>query len=98
MSVYDKSNPWATNQERLVTEALSASQTPGDVLQELVRPPLPQIRLFPPLYGYRTYGQRQATIDSVIGTPVSSVPIRRTDFSGTEAGIMSSARFVNGAV
>jgi hypothetical protein len=46
--------PFASNQERLLSQAL-ASQTMLDAeIQEYVRPPLPQIELFPARYGYVT--------------------------------------------
>lgn len=96
VSTYDQKRPWGSNEERLTGEALAASQTPGDVLAEMVRPPLPQIIMFPPLYGYPSYSQRQATIDSVLGESRFG-PNQRTDFSGGEAGWQASARFVNGA-
>ena len=93
---YQQRRPWASNEERLTGEALAASQTPGDVLQEVTRPPLPQIAMFPPLYGYAPYQRRQATIDDVLGEERYSNA--RTDFSGGEAGWQASARFVNGPV
>ena len=39
-------------EERMVDEALAASEIPGAVLAEQVRPPLPQIDPWRPRYGY----------------------------------------------
>lgn len=96
-SVYSKLSPWASNQERLVTEALIANTAPAEEIQTMVRPPLPQIQMFPALFGYGDKVDRTPTIDSVIGTPVSSVQ-PRIDWSGSPAGYMGSPRFVNGPV
>lgn len=97
VSAYDRSKPFGSNEERLVGEALMASQTPGDVLAEMTRPPLPQIVLFPPLYGYPDYAHRQATIDDILQED-RYTDNYRASFSGGEAGWQSSARFVNGPI
>lgn len=44
--------PFASNQERLLSQALAAATMPGSDLQQIVRPNLPQVQLFPPRYGY----------------------------------------------
>ena len=44
--------PWSTNAERLVSQALMIMNIPGKDIQAMVRPPLPQIRLFPDRFGY----------------------------------------------
>jgi hypothetical protein len=74
--------PWASNEERLVSEALAANTTPGSVLQSAVRPPLPRVVLFPPRYGYRTepYGIRDVLdVDNAF-------PTARVDYSGSSSG------------
>lgn len=66
--------PWATNEERLTTQAISMALADAPTVQELVRPPLPQVNPFPPRYGYRT---RQlgindiVDVDEIYATPVS---------------------------
>lgn len=95
MSVYSQISPWARNEERLVTEALIVADIPGAEIQAEVRPPLPQIQMFPPLYGYPDYQARQATIDSVLATD-RMYQDRRSDTSGGPNDWMASARFVNG--
>jgi hypothetical protein len=96
MGVYDKLSPWASNEERLVTEALIANTAPSDEIADMVRPPLAQIRIFPPLFGFVPYNQRQATIDDVLGEDRRPADFR-SSLSGGEAGWQASARFVNGA-
>ena len=49
---YDYTKPWASNEERLVSESLAMANLPAEVIQQ-IRPPLPQVQLFPPRYGYR---------------------------------------------
>jgi hypothetical protein len=41
------------NAERLLSEALQANTAPGALLADSIRPPLPQVQLFPPRFGYR---------------------------------------------
>ena len=56
--------PWATNMERLTQQALMVATIPGKDIQAMVRPPLPQIRLFPDRFGY---GERsQPGIEDVV--------------------------------
>ena len=95
MSVYDKLSPWASNEERLVTEALMSNTMPSEEIQTMVRPPLPQIRMFPPIFGFVSYGERQATIDDVLGEARRPADFR-SSLSGGEGGFMAAARFVNG--
>ena len=44
--------PFASNQERLVSQALAVGQMTSEEIQGYVRPNLPQVMLFPPKYGY----------------------------------------------
>jgi len=56
--------PWASNEERLTQQAIAVATIPGSEIQEMVRPNLPQLQLFPPRFGY---GERtQPTIDDVV--------------------------------
>ena len=76
--------------ERLTSQALMVMQIPGKDIQEMVRPPLPQIRLFPDRCGY---GDRRSpgiedvvTIDRVYAEP------RISWYSGGPAGFGGTAR------
>jgi len=82
--------PWASNMERLTQQALMAATIPGTQLQAMVRPPLPQIRLFPDRFGF---GNRmQPDINDVISLDrVYSEP-RISWYSGSPAGYSGSSR------
>lgn len=57
--------PNATHEERITQEAISAASQDGQYLAETVRPPLPQIRLFPDRFGYDTTPMGIADIVSI---------------------------------
>jgi len=82
--------PWATNMERLTSQALMVASIPGKDIQAMVRPPLPQIRLFPDRFGYGDRGQPGiadvVTVDRVYSEP------RISWYSGSPAGFSGSAR------
>jgi len=82
--------PWASNMERLTQQALLAATMPGEQLQQLVRPPLPQIRLFPDRFGF---GNRlQPDIDDVISLDRVYTEPRVSWYSGSPAGYSGSSR------
>lgn len=82
--------PWASNMERLTSQAMMAATMPGAALQELVRPPLPQIRLFPDRFGF---GERtQPTIEDVVSVNRDYMEPRISWYSGGVAGYSGSSR------
>lgn len=82
--------PWASNMERLTQQALMAATMPGAQLQQLVRPPLPQIHLFPPRIGFGV--RLQPTIDDVVSIDRVYVEPRVSWYSGSPAGYSGSSR------
>jgi hypothetical protein len=82
--------PFTSNMERLTTQALMIMNVPGKDIQAMVRPTLPQIRLFPDRFGYGFRGQPGiddvVTIDRVYSEP------RVSWFSGGPAGFQAAAR------
>lgn len=46
--------PFASNMERQVTQAIAVATMTSEEIQAYVRPPLPQVELFPEKYGYWT--------------------------------------------
>lgn len=58
--------PFASNQERLLTQSLAAWSMSAQEIQEYVRPPLPQVELFPDRYGYLT---TEIGIEDIIDMP-----------------------------
>lgn len=75
---YAANRPFSSNEERLTTMALEAATVPGSELQAMVRPPLPQVQLFPPRFGYRT---RELSISDII-EDVGAVTYPGQNFSG----------------
>jgi len=72
--------PFASNQERLLSQSLAANTMSGAELQEYVRPPLPQIKLFPERYGYT---QTEISIEDIIDLPGRAQQRVESDFSNT---------------
>ena len=89
---YDYMGPFASVQERLISQALNAVTMPGAVLQEVVRPNLPQIDPFRPRFGYRT---RSLAITDVMNVNEEFQP-ERTDFTGGKAGYEGTLRNAQG--
>jgi hypothetical protein len=91
---YSQQRPWASNEERLMSQALSVADIPGYILQQQVRPPLPQIVLFPDRFGVKHV---VPGIASVIGVDRIYNDFR-TDWSGGPAGYSGSSRNTLGNV
>jgi hypothetical protein len=82
--------PWASNEERLTQQAIAAATIPSDQIAHLVRPNLPQIRLFPDRFGF---GPRtQPTIEDVVSVDRVYTEPRVSWFSGGPAGYSGSPR------
>lgn len=82
--------PWASNMERLTQQALMAAAMPGAELQAMVRPPLPQVRLFPQREGF---GNRlQPDINDIISLDRVYMEPRISWYSGSPAGYSGSSR------
>ena len=74
--------PFQSNQERLISQALASWTMQGAELQEYVRPPLPQIQLFPARYGYT---ENEITVEDIVELPrrVATTQRVESDFSNT---------------
>jgi hypothetical protein len=82
--------PWSSNEERLTQQALMVATIPGAQIQQMVRPNIPQIRLFPDRYGY---GERtQPTIDDVVSVDRNYIEPRISWYSGGPAGYSGTSR------
>lgn len=81
-SVYFRSHPWQSNEERLVSEALGA--TAGMSMEEIqaIRPPLPRVKLFPKRFGFK---KETIGIEDVLDIS-KSYPSARVDYSGNKSG------------
>lgn len=82
--------PWSSNMERLTQQALLSATIPGRQLQEMVRPPLPQIRVFPDRFGYGL--RTQPDIDDVVSLDRVYTEPRVSWYSGSPAGYSGSSR------
>ena len=87
---YTYEGPWATNMERLTQQALMVMTIPGADLQQMVRPPLPQIRLFPDRFGYGDRGQ--PGIEDIVTIDRHYAEPRVSWYSGGVAGYSAAAR------
>jgi hypothetical protein len=81
--------PFASNQERLLSQSLAVNLMAGAEIQEYVRPPLPQIKLFPPRFGYMDEAYGIQDIVELSGRPEQ---VQRTNFGQTQNEINSTAR------
>ena len=97
MNVYQQRKPDEQNWERLVSDALAASQTPGATLQRDTHPPLPQIVPFPARYGYPSFAERQPTLGGVLDV-LRLYGDAQDDRSGGPGGYQAASRNVQPAV
>jgi len=81
--------PFASNQERLLSQSLAANLMTGEELQKYVRPPLPQVKLFPPRFGYT---DSELSVEDIIDLPRRGVQRVESDFSQTPNTTESSSR------
>ena len=74
--------PFQSNQERLVSQSMAAWTMTAAEIQEYVRPPLPQIQLFPARYGYN---ENEIGIEDIVDLPRKVPTTQRveSDFSQT---------------
>ena len=87
--------PFSSNEERLTQQALAAATLPGAEIQTVVRPNLPQIRLFPEKYGY----ERGAVgIEDVVSMTREYVEPRTSWWSGGPASYSGADRNALGSV
>ena len=91
---YDYMGPFANAQEAFMVKAIRAATMPAALLQDLVRPPLPQVQLFPPRFGYRT---RELGILDVMDVNQEFQPTR-VDFTREPGAYQGTARNVSESV
>jgi hypothetical protein len=84
--------PFQSNQERLLSQSLASLTMAGAELQALVRPPLPQIQLFPSRYGYT---DNEIGIEDIVDLPRGAAPTAQrveSDYSQTPNATESTSR------
>lgn len=74
--------PFQSNAERLVNQSLASLSMTAAEIQEYVRPPLPQIQLFPARYGYT---ESEITVEDIVELPrrVATTQRVESDYSNT---------------
>ena len=74
--------PFQSNQDRLINQSLASWSMSGAEIQEYVRPPLPQVKLFPARYGYT---ENEIGIEDIIELPrrVATTQRVESDYSNT---------------
>jgi hypothetical protein len=81
--------PFASNQERLLSQSLAVNTMSGAEIQEYVRPPMPQITLFPPRFGYT---DTEISIEDIIELPGRAQQRVESDFSQSPNTPQGSSR------
>jgi len=87
--------PFASNQERLLSQSLAAWRMSPSEIREYVRPPLPQIQAFPEKYGYT---EDEISVEDIIDMPRRGQQRVESDFSQTPNTTQSSSRNTLGQV
>ena len=85
--------PFASNRERLMTQAMAVGNMTAAEIQEYVRPNLPQVELFPDRYGYK---KEEYDIKDII--QVTARSNERTDYSQVPYVIQATSRNTLGTV
>jgi hypothetical protein len=81
--------PFASNHERLLSQSLAVNMMSGDELREHVRPPMPQINLFPERFGYT---DTEISIEDIIELPGRAQQRVESDFSQSPNTPQSTSR------
>lgn len=105
MQVQLPPQPWINNYARQADDAFNAATSMSEDELRALRPPLPQIMMNPPRFGWPTYAERQWDIMQVFGItrlPSGKIPGMpqmhgkdRVDYSQTQGGGQGSSRNTN---
>lgn len=82
--------PFQSNQERLLSQSMAAWTMPRAEISEYVRPPLPQIQLFPARYGFN---ESEIGIEDIVDLPRQVPTAQRveSDYSQTPNNTQSTS-------
>jgi hypothetical protein len=96
--VWSYSGPFAQHEEELVQQALSVAFMTAQEIQENVQPPLPQVQVFRPRFGYPKYNERQAEVQDIVGVSRRLMHPAATWYSGGPAGYTGGARYMSNSI
>jgi hypothetical protein len=82
---YDLSRPWAPGEQAKCAQALATVEAPAEEIR-MLRPPLPQVSLLPPRFGY---GHDVPDVEECMD--LDRDPAVRYDFSGSEGSYAGSS-------
>lgn len=91
---YDYMGPFEDAQDQLISRAIMSVTLPAAMIQDIVRPNLPQVQLFRPKYGYRT---EEISIVDIVDVNLEYPPTR-TDYSQSPTSYQGTARNVSESV
>lgn len=86
-TVYDRTKPWQSNEERLTGQALAAVATLDAAQIQSIRPPIPRIGFLPPRFGY---WQEALGIRDIVRLD-QIYPGARVDYSGSQSGYQGTS-------
>lgn len=105
MLVRPYSEPFETNYQRQADDAFAAAESMSAAQLRALRPPLPQIIMNPPRFGYPVYAERQWNVLQVFGItrlPSGQIPglprmhgEDRVDYSRYQGNAQGSTRNAN---
>ncbi|CAB4129657.1 hypothetical protein UFOVP115_77 [uncultured Caudovirales phage] len=79
--------PFASNSERMLSQSFAINSMSAEEIKQYVRPPLPQVKLFPNKFGYETHEYGIKDIVEMTGRAV-----QRSDFSQQATTTESTSR------
>lgn len=88
-SVYDQDKPWQSMQENQISARMAAQTHLTTAQIQAIRPPIPNQGRTPARFGYGE--PTQPTIDDVLRRMDKRWPMRRIDYTGTQAGVQSTS-------
>lgn len=89
LPAWSNARPWASKEEQFTTQAVAVALASSPEVQDTVRPPLPQVDLFPPRFGYRS---AQLGINEIVEVNEIYNAPSPSNFGGSVAGYQGAAR------
>lgn len=87
--------PFASNEERLIQQALTPMFMTAEEISDYVEVTLPQVEVFRPRYGYPEVQDRQARVEDIVGIDRQVATPQNTWYSGGPAGYTGAPRYAS---